>query len=188
VRWEGLFEDLEAQLAAQDAGSLAARVSELTRLERSRVSLVDRLLGWVGQSVVAHLVSGQPVDGGLVDVGPDWLLVDCHGLVLVPTSALTSLSGLGAAASAPGQDGVRRRYRLPAVLRAVARDRSPVRLRLVDGTSLTGTIDAVGADHLDLAEHPADELRRARAVLGVRTVMFQALVTVRPAHGTTSLA
>ncbi|WP_426562247.1 hypothetical protein ACPPVT_16840 [Angustibacter sp. McL0619] len=188
MRWERLFEDLEGQLAAEDADELSAEIGERTRLERSRLALADRLLGWLGQPIVAHLVTGHQVAGRLADAGSDWLLVDGPALTLVPAAAVSSLGGLGAATTAPGLELARRRYRLTAVLRAIARDRSPVRLLLDGGATLTGTIDAAGADHFDLAEHPADEPRRPRSVLGVRTVPLASLVTVQPAPGTTSLA
>jgi hypothetical protein len=188
MRWERLFEDLEAQVAAGDAATLAAEVSERTRLERARVDLVDRLLGWIGQPIAVQLGTGERLAGRLVDAGPDWLLVREQDLALVPLHAVSSLTGLGAAARAPGADGVRRRYGLAAVLRVVARDRSPVRLRLGDGTTVQGTVDAVGADHLDLAEHPADEPRRAQSLRGVRCVPFTSLVSVAPAPGSSSLA
>jgi hypothetical protein len=44
---------------------------------------------------------------------------------------------------------------------------------------LSGTIDRVGADHLDLALHAPGEWRRAEAVTGVATVGFGGLYAVR---------
>jgi hypothetical protein len=43
---------------------------------------------------------------------------------------------------------------------------------------LTGTIDAVGQDALDLAEHPLDLPRRAEHVTDVRVVPFPAIGAV----------
>ena len=45
----------------------------------------------------------------------------------------------------------------------------------------SGTIDAVGADALDLSEHPADLARREENVVARRVVPFTAIVAVR--HG-----
>ena len=50
---------------------------------------------------------------------------------------------------------------------------------LDEGTSVTGTIDRVGADYVELAEHPVDLHRRSGAVHGVRTVVIDAVVVVR---------
>jgi hypothetical protein len=47
-----------------------------------------------------------------------------------------------------------------------------------DGPRLVGTIDAVGADHLDLAEHPEGLPRRRENVRTVATVPFAAVVAV----------
>jgi hypothetical protein len=187
VRWERLFDDLQAQLVAADLAEVAGEVTERTRLERSRLALTDRLLAWMGQPLVVHPVAGPAVTGDLRDVGRDWLLVGGVTVTLVPVGAVTSLSGLGSGAVPAGHGMAARRYGLGAVLRAVARDRSPVRMQLADDSVLTGTVDAVGADHLDLAEHAPDQPRRRHAVLAVRTVPFAALVTVQPAPGTTSL-
>jgi hypothetical protein len=49
----------------------------------------------------------------------------------------------------------------------------------VDGTTATGTIDRVGADFVELSEHRVGEFRRARDVLAVRTVPFEAIGLVR---------
>jgi len=44
---------------------------------------------------------------------------------------------------------------------------------------LTGTIDRVGADFLEMAEHALDVARRAGNVAGVRTVPFTGLALIR---------
>lgn len=187
MRWERLFDDLEAQLGAAGAAELAAEVAERVRIERTQVELADRLVAWVGGSLTLHLSGGQRVAGTLRAAAQTWLLVDT-GPTLVPLRAVLGVTGLGAAAATADRERLARRWSLGAVLRAVARDRSPVRVGLVDGSALTGTVDAVGADHLDLAEHPADELRRPRAVSAVRTVPWAAIASLRPAAGTSSLS
>jgi hypothetical protein len=45
----------------------------------------------------------------------------------------------------------------------------------------TGTIDAVGADALDLSEHPVDVARRSENIVSRRVIPFAAIVVVR--HG-----
>jgi hypothetical protein len=57
--------------------------------------------------------------------------------------------------------------------------REPVRVALVDGTTCDGTIEAVGSDYLELAEHDLGEARRrAAAVRARRFVGFAAVVAV----------
>ena len=51
----------------------------------------------------------------------------------------------------------------------------------IGGLVTTGTIDAVGADALDLSEHPVDVARRSENILSRRVVPFTAIVVVR--HG-----
>jgi len=56
-----------------------------------------------------------------------------------------------------------------------------VSLADISGSVTTGTIDAVGADALELSEHPADVARRTENIVGRRVVPFTAIVAVR--HG-----
>ncbi len=186
MRWDRLFEDLEAQLDADTVASLVAEVADRTRRERALVELADRLVAHAGRRVRVHLAGRSTYEGVLTEVAQQWFVLT--GPVLVPLAAVTGISGLGTGAVVSGRTGVRRRASLASALRAVARDRSPVRLDLVDGCVLTGTMDAVGADHVDLAEHGWEQPRRTEEVLGVRAVPFAALVAVRPAPGSSSLA
>ena len=180
MRFRRLFEDLEAQLDAASEAELTAEVAERSRREAALVHLRDRVAGALGARVTVHLPQSPPVHGLLVDSGSDWLLLEEQGggEALVATAALLGITGLGAAA-APDESAVGRRLDLRWALRGLARSRTAVRLVLVDGSVPAGTLDRVGADHVDLAEHGRDELRRAAAVRQVRLVPLTALAAVR---------
>jgi hypothetical protein len=125
-------------------------------------------------------VAGSPaLTGPLHEVGPDWLLVadDAGREVLVALGAVQAVAGL-TREHAPEASAVRRRLALASALRGLARDRAAVALRLRDGTVLSGTVDRVGADFVELAEHPVGEPRRPDQVTGVRAVAFGAVATV----------
>jgi hypothetical protein len=180
VRWEELFEDLEAVLDEHDRAAFDADVADRERAERAALTLADRLRGQGGRSVRLRLLDGDRVEGQVGEVGEQWLTLDGAGSanVLVPLAAVGTVAGLGRAA-APDAAGLVRRLPLTVVLRGLSRDRATVRLRLLGGVGLDGTIDRVGVDHLDLAEHPVDEARRPSAVRGVVTVRVAALASVR---------
>jgi hypothetical protein len=71
-----------------------------------------------------------------------------------------------------------RRFHLALALRELARQREPVRVELVDGNAVTGTIEAVGSDCLELAEHEVGEARREAAVRVHRFAAFAAIAFV----------
>ena len=177
MRWEALFDDLEAQLARHEAADAEAELAERVRAERARVLLSERLLAHSGEVLKIRVPEDELV-GRIADVAPAWVVLDEGRVqILVPASAIVSIEGLGRATAMPA-GVVLRRLGLGHALRALARDRAPVRAQTAAGV-LSGTIDRVGADHLDLALHAPGEWRRAEAVTGVATVGFGGLYAVR---------
>jgi hypothetical protein len=178
VRWDALFDDLEAQLDREAAVELAAEVAERSRAAWAATALADRVRAHVGAPVRLLLDGGHRVDGTCTDAATEWLAVDeGASAALVPLAAVTAVSGLGRPVAPPAGQ-VLRRLGLGHALRALARDRAGVRL-VTSAGELTGTVDRVAADHLDLAEHPAGEARRPDVVRSVLAVPFSALRVVR---------
>jgi hypothetical protein len=193
MRWDDLFADLEAQAEAAAAAELAGEVADRTRREHGLLRLVDRLRAASGADAAAGQVEGGAtvtvtvlgagtVHGRLLDVGVDWLLLHetGHRELLLNVAAVLGVIGVGARSEAPAsEDQVTRKLDLRWALRGLARSRAGVQVVLVDGTTLSGTLDRVGADHVDLAEHPPGEVRRAPAVRQVRLIPLTALTAVR---------
>ncbi len=182
MRWQQLFADLEAQFDEAAAIELAAEVRDRTRRELAAVRLVDRLRPAVGQLLAIRVLGTGAVNGQLTAVGADWLLLAEVGgrETLLPVHAVLAISGLGAQSATPHTEGpVAAKLGFGYALRGIARDRSAVTLDLVDGSTLAGTLDRVGADFAELAEHPAGEPRRRDSVRGVRTVPWPAIALVR---------
>ena len=178
MRWDRLFEDLEARLALEHTRELDGEVADRTRHERAQLDLTTRLLANIGNAGVGFRLPSGRLWGRLVDVGPDWALLERgERSTIVALSAVRGLTGLAPGARVPTL--VARRFGLGVALRAVSRDRATVEVVDLDGSAHTGTIDIVGADHLELAEHPADATRRADQVLGRLVVPFSALGSVR---------
>lgn len=182
MRWDDLFADLGAQAEAADAAELAGEVSDRTRHELGRLRLADRLRAATGATVTVTMTGAGTVHGRLLDAGPDWVLLEETGQreLLLNAAAVLGISGVGAHSEVPGSEGeVGRALDLRWALRGLARSRAGVQVVLVDATVLSGTFDRVGADHVDLAEHPPGEARRAAAVRQVRLVPLTALSAVR---------
>jgi hypothetical protein len=99
---------------------------------------------------------------------------------LIPLGAVLALWGLDSVTAVPRSEGaVAAGLGFGYALRGVARDRSGVTLYLSDGSTLTGTLDRVGADFVELAEHPAGEPRRRDTVRAVMTVPMSAIGVIR---------
>lgn len=183
MRWNELFDDLEALVAGQHRAELDAEVADRSRRERAMVSLRSRL-AVSPDPVTVRLVGGVLVQGMVREVGLDWVVLadEAAREWLVPLASVLLVRGLGWSAAAGDRD-VGRRFQFGFALRALARDRAPVHLYDVEGGCCSGTIDAVGADHLDVSEHPIDLPRRAANIRATRVVPFAAVVAIASARG-----
>ena len=182
MRWDALFADLAAQRDALEWAELDGELAERVRGEVGELTLVDRARGAVGAELRVRLSGPLDVAGRLAGAGPDWLLVDEPDgrAALVAVGQLISVRGLPHHSAAPGSAGVvESRLGLRQVLRAIARDRSAVRVHLADGSTVDATIDRVGADYVEVATHPPGEPRRRAAVRDTVTIPLAAVSAVR---------
>ncbi|WP_456285828.1 hypothetical protein M1D46_13760 [Microbacterium sp. JZ70] len=196
MRWDRFFEDLEDQLAAEWEAERAALDSEAERLRVSRLALRERLVAFA-QSAAAplsiELRDGSSLEASVTSVGADWMAVRplrAHGAVesavLVPLPAIRSIGAaqgelLRSARPTEPESRLAQRVTFGFALRDLARRRAAVAIGVVSGRALSGTIDRVGADHLDLALHDPDSPRRSAAVTAFRIVSFEAVAWVRVA-------
>jgi hypothetical protein len=182
MRWQQLFADLQAQFDEEEAAAERGESASRARAEIGAVQLVQRLRGALGSRLSLTCRGAGQIGGVLAHVGADWLLLEDDGgrQYLVASSAVRAVAGLGRGTAAAEPEG-RVRMDLRRALRGLARDRAAVQVILDDGGVLTGTVDRVGADYVELAEHPADQPRRAEAVQGVRAVVIGAVAVVRTA-------
>ena len=186
MRWDALFSDMEAQFAEGGMLAVEAEISERARVEAASLVLADRLRGGLGSQVAVHLACGRTFEGRLSHAGADALVLDeSRHQVLVPYGAVVRYAGLGRISVAETSQ-VRRRIGLAHALRGLARDRAAIAVILrhipaKDG-GLTGVIDRVGSDFVDLALVSPGEARRAAQVRQVATIPFESLGAVRSWH------
>ncbi|NUS35827.1 MAG: hypothetical protein HOQ04_05100, partial [Pseudarthrobacter sp.] len=172
MRWDALFDDMESQFAEADRLALEAEINERSRAELVTVALEDRLRAALGLRIGVHLSCGESVQGEVMHVGADALLLnDDQHQVLVPFAAAARYVGLGRHANA-GAPPVRRAIGLAHSLRCLARDRADLSVTLGGGAGtvrLSGVIDRVGKDYIDLASVSVGEARRHHNVGQVST-------------------
>jgi hypothetical protein len=184
MRWERLFDELSQryeQLADEEADS---ELPERTRLEYGSVELLERLAGAGGQPIRLHLLHGGVVSGTLRRLGPDWLLVTDAGAgeLIIAADAVVAIEGL-TRSTGEQLTPVEARYDLRKLVRAVGRARSGVELLLRSELQLSGTVDRVGADFLELAIHAPWEARRHTAVRSVVVVPLRGICSMRAVSG-----
>jgi len=188
VRWEQLFADLDARFDDLADAQMMAELADRQRVAAGGVTMVQRFAGARNTPIRLRTHDGAALAGVVLEVGPDWLLLDQQGPgeLLVAMRAVTAVEGL-TAATGPPLDRVGRRLDLRLALRGIARDRSPVVVALTGaatletgrGPEIGGTIDRVGADFLELAQHAVWEPRRASGVRSVALLPLHAVVAVR---------
>jgi hypothetical protein len=182
MRWDGLFADLEAQASALSIAERGAEIEDRTRYETGQLALIDRLRPATGTELRLRCLGGVVVRGLLRRAHPEWLLLDeaAGREALVPVAAVCSFAGLGRTATPAAASSVLdARLGLRHALRLLARDRSNLRVHLVDAAVLDGTLDRVGADFAEIAVHAVGESRRRAAVTEVLSVPFRAMVALR---------
>jgi len=149
MRWERLFADLEAEAAEMEARARDAEIAERTRAEIAAVRWLQRLRGATGTTVSLAMAGAGPLSGRVRYVGPDWVLVDVVGQdVLVPAAAVLGVTGLGTAAP---PDVERVPLTWAAAWRTLSRDRAVVRVERTDGSVVSGRVDRVGADFVEVS-------------------------------------
>ena len=189
VRWDTFLEDLGSRVDVVKDPDRAGPGRDDLRLRAAHTPLSERLraLCEAQRPASVALIDGTTLAGRLRAVGADWLAIADEaspcGLWLVPFASLVAV-GLAQAEvrdslrDATSSGGARMLWAM--VMRDLARRRVPVSVQVRGSHLLTGTIDRVGADHLELALHDAAAFRRAGAVHGHRLVALAAIVWLRP--------
>ena len=197
MRWDNLFDDLESQLEQELGAEEGDLLAEEERLRLGRLTLRDRVVAMSrpGEGAPEHLKLAMR-DGTIVtvtvgSVGRDWIVGELigarRGSCVVPLTAVAGLlptpeqlarSVVAEPAVEPAVS-LSARLGLAFVLRDLCRRRAAVELSTGSDEPLHGTIDRVGRDHLDLAEHEAGVPRRAASVGRIRILPLAELVLVR---------
>lgn len=195
MRWDNLFDDLESQLEHELSSEDVDLRAEEERLRLGRMSLRERLLSLHatagGDYTIRVDVAGMRLKVSPTNFGRDWMAARVHDEtprrthVVLPLRAITGVivdraqTQLSLAdAPAEGASTLSARLGLTFVLRDLSRRRCELDLVLTSGT-VHGTIDRVGRDHCDLAEHEAGTPRRESSVNGYRIVPLDQLLLVR---------
>jgi len=195
MRWDGLFDDLEAlferELSVEETGLRA----EEERLRIGRLTLRDRLRALTAsepeEPVRLRLRSGERLRMRVRALGSDWvsgdlMTDDAHttSSAVVPLAGLLGITvpvekvRMSLAVPSRPEKGLAGRLPLAVVLRDLARRRIGVEV-LTAREVLVGTLDRVTADALDLAVHPAGAPRRASEVHTVEVVPLAEVLAVR---------
>lgn len=193
MRWDRLFEDLEHQLDSDREAERAAVADEAERLRVSKLGLRERLIALLDPetptSVTVELTDASTRQGRLDAVGADVVVLRSAGSARATTILrLDAVVAIGMAReamrrsvradAARGRSPLADRLTWGYILRDTARRREAVLLLLNAGRTLHGTIDRVGADHLDIALHERGTSRRSAEVTDHRVVPFSAVAGI----------
>lgn len=195
VRWDHLFDDLASQFdAGLDEERRRAELEE-ERLRVARLTVRDRLVALAaalrpGERIGLQLHDGERVDIVPVEFGADWIGADLAGAAHRYGACIVPLAGVGAllldreqtaaslAVRSERPSSLSARLGLAIALRDLARRRVACELSTRLGV-VHGTIDRVGRDHVDVAVHSSDAVRRESQVALTRIIPLDDLVLVR---------
>lgn len=175
-RFDALLAGIEAEAEAADAAALDADIAEVERAARAESRLLDRLRAQ--HQVSLEVVGGGMVSGVVAMVGRDVVVVAAEdGDWAIAAWGIAAVVNPAWGADLPR--GASERLGLASVARSWARQRDVVRVVRMGAAPLDGTIDAVGADHLDLAEHDPGEPRHPDAVRRQVTIPLGSVSALR---------
>lgn len=194
MQWDHLFEDLADQFAAEREEAEQRAAVDDERLRIARLTVRDRLAALAvglqpGDRIGLQLHSDERIDVVPVEFGADWFGADLvgvggrYGACLVPIAGIAALlltRDQVARSLAPqaGRPSITERLSIHIALRDLARRRTVCELSTPAG-GITGTIDRVARDHLDIAVHDPETVRRNRAVQVTRIVPLRDILLVR---------
>lgn len=193
MRWDHLFDDLAGQLEHELTAEEADLQREEERLRLGRLGLRERIVALrrtrdrALSEITVVLIGGTRMRVRPVTVGRDWLAGDLDGRDdvqgVIPFRAIDAIELRDEQIEPsldPGEQtpDLSSRLGMPFLLRDLCRRRAGVRIDTPAG-SVTGTIDRVGRDHLDLAQHELDTPRRRAVISGVRLIALDQVVVVR---------
>jgi hypothetical protein len=196
MRWNNLFDDLESRLDSELTTEQLELDAEKERLRLARLTIRGRIAalgnrGGPDSPLKMTLVTGRSLVVRPTLLGRDWLVGDILDESAGSVRCVVPLRGIIALTLDRGEviDSVRPledadsderfsgRLGIGFVLRDLCRRRLAVDISLASGR-FHGTIDRVGSDHLDLAEHDVDSPRREALVNNYRIVPLDQLVLV----------
>ena len=175
-----VFDELEAEFEAGLRREAEQETMAAVRAEVGATVLWEQLARRIGTE--AAVFAGVRVfRGNTVASYPEFLVLRAADGTehLIPFGPAVSFAMPAEPSTLrPAPAAAARRYQFALAFRELARRREPVRVELVDGTSCDGTIESVGSDYLEVAEHDLGEARRRAAVRARRFVGFAAVVAV----------
>ncbi len=193
MRWDNLFDDLESQLEQELGAEDIDLLAEEERLRLGRLGLRDRLraMSTAGEPTTLSLREGTRVAIDIGAFGRDWIAGELCGDGQRFTSCVIPITAISGCHPTPeqtaaslgrepgnGVGSLSGRLGLAFVLRDLCRRRIAVNVR-TSRELLHGTIDRVGRDHFDLAEHEPGLARRERDVRAIRLVPTDDVIHLR---------
>ncbi len=163
MRWDSLFDDLEAQLAEQSRAQLRDEIAENTRIERATAQLSDVLSQYRGSELGVMVIGHTEIRARLGPCSTDYFCLETEAsqwiirYQVVESIALPSERRVAPLTSQSGKA-----IRFSAVLRGMLRDRSRCQIYGTHGSLIAeGTLSQVAKDFLLISMHQRDEYVRA---------------------------
>jgi hypothetical protein len=181
-RWDRLFSDLDGQAAALADAERWAEVDDRIREEAGALTIAERLHAAAGKTVRFQCPGGVTVSGTVAGVGRDWVTVHeatGHETVIVLDTLLAAHCLPSGATKSSAWPVVDSRLSLRHAVRILIRDRSAVRVHLLDGAVVDGTLDRIGANFVEVAARARPDARRRDAVRSTTLINMGAVVAIR---------